>query len=666
MLKTLKSKIIVGMSIIVLVPLIVSNAFQLNKNKNNQRVQVESQQQYIATAKIEIINSWLNQKVQLLENVYEKYPEFKEADEKKIVPILSSLKGYYTDIYSFNFIDRNGSLTSFDGVKINVSKESHFIKTKKSESIVISDILKDNISGKDIVVFNKPIRSSTGEFLGIVQCVADAKYIEDTVTEIKVGETGYAYVLAVDNSFLIHKDPNRIGDKFQEVNADAWSIFKDTVFKNNSGHVEYIAASDNTERIATYDTVTIVNWKLIITAQTNEIFKEFNRSMNITLVIIALVTIVSVTLSILFAFYLIKRIKMINNIVDRTANFDLTSDEQFINNFNRSKSRDEIRTTIEYVINMREELRHLVKDIREKSNELASSSDNLSSVTEETAKSIGGVAQSSDELAQGAMNLARNVENDVLRLNALSKEIDGIVIITNTVKKYIAQVKYASNKGMNTVNNLQKVVGNNVTVAEKVIYQVEGLESQSQSIGKITDTIKDITSQINLLSLNATIEAARAGEDGRGFAVVAEEIRKLANDTSKSTIEIENIVANIKSTIANAKLQMVEVKDVIDETHAASKDTKSAFLNIDIVIKDIINELDQLIVSINKMNNNKDDVVNSMEEIYEVSEESASTTEEISASVQQQAASIEQLAASSEQIKDAAKALDELIEKFKT
>jgi len=157
---------------------------------------------------------------------------------------------------------------------------------------------------------------------------------------------------------------------------------------------------------------------------------------------------------------------------------------------------------------------------------------------------------------------------------------------------------------------------------------IEELGHQSDQITQIVKTIREIADQTNLLALNAAIEAARAGEQGRGFAVVADEVRKLAERTSRSTTEITSMVERIQKGTRDAVSSMetgvtqagngVELADQAGASIAEIRDGAMRVVNVVNNISDSIRE--QGAVS--------SDIAKSIENIARMSEESSQAVQE--------------------------------------
>jgi methyl-accepting chemotaxis protein len=178
------------------------------------------------------------------------------------------------------------------------------------------------------------------------------------------------------------------------------------------------------------------------------------------------------------------------------------------------------------------------------------------------------------------------------------------------------------------------------TIAERVkesAKTVESLGAQSDQIGEIVGTIEDIADQTNLLALNAAIEAARAGEQGRGFAVVADEVRALAERTTKATKEIGAMIKSIQQQTREAVNSMEEgVQEVERGTDEASKSGHA--------LEDILEQINAVSMQVNQ--------------IATATEEQTVTTNEISHNIQQ---ITEVIQGTAEVAKDSATAAVELV-----
>uniref|UniRef100_C6E4S4 Methyl-accepting chemotaxis sensory transducer n=1 Tax=Geobacter sp. (strain M21) TaxID=443144 RepID=C6E4S4_GEOSM len=191
-----------------------------------------------------------------------------------------------------------------------------------------------------------------------------------------------------------------------------------------------------------------------------------------------------------------------------------------------------------------------------------------------------------------------------------------------------------------TVHGMERIAGR----VRESARTVESLGSRSDQIGEIIGTIEDIADQTNLLALNAAIEAARAGEQGRGFAVVADEVRALAERTTKATGEIGNMIKSIQSETRSAVGAMEGgVKEVEKGTSEAARSGAA--------LQDIIAQIDSVTQQVNQ--------------IAVAAEEQTATTSEISSNIQQITGVVHETAAGAQQSATAAGRLSGLAERLR-
>lgn len=170
------------------------------------------------------------------------------------------------------------------------------------------------------------------------------------------------------------------------------------------------------------------------------------------------------------------------------------------------------------------------------------------------------------------------------------------------------QVLTAIDKTTNSLSATNSMLDNGIEKVNLVTSLSSSLQAATNNIGGITDTIKSIASQTNLLALNAAIEAARVGDAGRGFAVVAREVRKLAEESNKSTDtirdsigDIETVVTQIVPALASLSTEILTLKKRMDEISSLSKDEASTIKAVITSSKKIDGFNSELLASVDKL-----------------------------------------------------------------
>lgn len=316
--------------------------------------------------------------------------------------------------------------------------------------------------------------------------------------------------------------------------------------------------------------------------------------------------------------------------------------------------KDEIANLCKALNKMVENFRSLVGNISHGADVFAESSHILAERAEATATAAQQVAEAINQVANGSQNQANSVQNIMLAVQEMAKviqQIDRSVALTDQASSQALQV---ANEGENAISKtIAQMVHIHQTVEETGVI-ISSLGEKSTSIGTIVETIKAISDQTNLLALNAAIEAARAGEHGRGFSVVAEEVRKLAEQSTLSSAQIEHIIHDIKNNVDMAITSMNAEKEVVRNGSQVIEEAQKAFNRIKDSTLVVNRQLQEVSAFAKQIAARSDQIAKEITLVAAISQETTAQTEEVASNSTEQMSSMQEINASIAELSAAA------------
>ena len=489
----------------------------------------------------------------------------------------------------------------------------------------------------------------TGEVLGVIKVDVEPSMLSSSRDKFKLGETGYFFVVNEEGNIVYHKDIDKIGQAVAPNVMDKIKASKEDSFKTNIDGENILAVFSKSEE---------ANWTFIATIPEKELYVTSNAIRNLIFLISIFFIVLGVIISILTTRQITRPIKDIIKTTEElsTGNFTVKSRPY------RLKELDELSHNFN---NMADNLGEMLRNASELTTATNMHAAELLNISHGIKLSAEEITQAVEDIAVGSTRQTEESMNGANISDSFNSKIVEAIDSVNKINELTEKSGIVVDEGSLTVSKLTEASSNNSKAIMRVSETISTLNDNTKDILTILDKINALTEQTNLLSLNASIEAARAGDAGKGFAVVANEIRKLAEQSQKASLQIKQIIANVNNGVKSSLDITKTAQNTFMEEVEQVEVTVQAFDTIKATISAINKAMEDTKSIINIIDHDKDVLKDSIVNIASISEKNTASTEEVTSSIQDQVKANNSLYEVAQQLTKNSIKLTESINKFK-
>lgn len=396
----------------------------------------------------------------------------------------------------------------------------------------------------------------------------------------------------------------------------------------------------------------------IIEGMRDENQRVYSNTFRLSIILMAMSSLFAIVIAYFFSRQMINRLKEVLNRVQEIEAGKLYGNRLKIH------GKDEIAMLSTGLNNMHVNLRNVISEALDSSQQVSASSEQLSANAEESIAAAESVTTLSQQSADGADDQLQSVNEISAVVENMADNMQAIAYSSDQMNSQSRGAFEQTREGVIAIEAVNTQMHSITSAVDFTAKSVQSLDEKSKEIGDIVGMITTIANQTNLLALNAAIEAARAGEHGKGFAVVAAEVRKLAEGSRVSAEEIVNMVKEIQLEIQKVASSMQRGTDRVQDGLMKAEEVTRIFTVIESMVGNVSKNAVEVNRSIEIMSTLSNKISSSVATVSNIAEVSVLASQESSAASEEQLATMEEISAASESLAHLAEDLQTAIQHF--
>lgn len=589
-------------------------------------------------------------------------PNGYDADRKYTEDITTESNGRFVPLCA-----QSASGSSFDKL-VDYETSDYYSIPKSTKKPFVTAPYDYELNGvvTTMVTLSNPIIYN-GEVIGVAGVDIALDALQEISQDVLFFKSGFGQLVTDEGIRLSHVDTSKVNTSILDSVGNQKEEMKQHLNNGKDYEIEVYSETLDTRVISYFKPIQFEGyekfWSFGGVIPVNEMTAEVRQIMMILIVSVVGVMLVVATIMYRNSTYVIQSFKDLGLVANKLAQYDLSEDSG--SGLNALVLRkDETGEMAKAMREMQANLIDLIRQVKTASDKLYGAAEELNGTSEEVAMSSEEISHTIEELANGATEQATETETGANQINELgqlmnesNQSVESVVASAGHVDELVAE-------GLTVIKDLTVKTEASATASNHIYETIVKTNQSAERISSASEMIASIAEQTNLLALNAAIEAARAGDAGRGFAVVAEEIRKLAEQSTASTKEIDGVVEMLIKNSTAAVTNMEEVSQIVSHQTQSVQDTETKYLEISNAIGQA-NKAIHLMQGLSlQMDGKKEKILEVVQSLSAIAQENAASTEEVSASMEEQSATIQEVANASAELTIIANGLKGNVEQF--